>query len=289
MGFTSPRPSEEELVRLYDEAFYGSYRVSKKTMNVVDAFFFRGRRRQIELHKKPGRLLDVGCGSGRFVCYMAKHGWDTIGYDFSPKAYELADQQRNGRVRIIDGKLSDHELPEHSFDVITLWQVFEHIAEPLLLLVELRRLLRPDGLLVIAVPNIESFQATLTGKRWWGLDIPRHLSHYSPQSLHQALKSGGFDILRINHFSYRYAPYALFHSLLDRFFTRRDFLSDLAKRSLPTTMNRALFVYNIIMLVVIAPILFPPCIIEGLLAPVFSRGGFIEAFATLPPEKNNDL
>ncbi|MBI4414708.1 MAG: class I SAM-dependent methyltransferase, partial [Candidatus Kerfeldbacteria bacterium] len=183
LGFTSPRPAEEELVRLYDEAFYGSYRVSKQTMDIIDALFFRGRRRQIELHKKPGRLLDVGCGSGRFVRYMAKHGWDTVGYDFSPRAYELADEQRNGRVHIIDGKLSDHELPEQSFDVVTLWQVFEHIAEPLGLLAELRRLLKPGGLLVIAVPNIDSFQAALTGKRWWGLDIPRHLSHYAPQSL----------------------------------------------------------------------------------------------------------
>jgi 2-polyprenyl-3-methyl-5-hydroxy-6-metoxy-1,4-benzoquinol methylase len=280
LGYISPRPSEAMLVRLYDQDFYEAPRTPNRlTKNVHDMFLQRCRQR-IERFVRPGRLLDVGCGDGHFLRTMAAHGWDSVGYDFSPTARALA-ASANPRISILDGQLADHDLPDGSFDLITLWQVLEHIPEPLTLLRRLRRLLRPGGLLVVAVPNIDSLQAKIAGDRWWGLDIPRHLTHFGPKSLKRTLTTADFSFRGMNHLSFRYAPYALFHSLLDHLFTRRHFLSDFAKRTLPANLGRMEYGYNVAALTLASPLLAPVCVLETLISSQFARGGFIEAYATV--------
>lgn len=281
LAFTSPRPSDTELVQCYDEAYYGAAALRGSFAKRLYEIFFRGRRKQIERHVQRGRLLDIGCGDGRFVHYMAAHGWEAVGFDISPIARALARQQANDRVRILGGRLTDHHLPERSFDLITLWQVLEHIGEPLPLLRHLARLLKPGGLIVIAVPNLDSVQAKMTGAYWWGLDVPRHLTHYAPGPLRRVLTAAGFLVRRVNHFSFRYSAYALFQSLLDRLLTRRDFLSDFAKRTLPSDLGKFEYSYNVAALTVMSPLLAPVCILDSLISSSFARGGFIEAYATV--------
>jgi SAM-dependent methyltransferase len=244
----------------------------------IQEFFHDRRRQRVEKFKRPGQLLDIGCGDGTFIRHMAAHGWQATGFDLSPTAQRLA-RKHNKKAVILTGKWKNLKLPPASFDCLTLWQVLEHVADPRQLLRRCHTLLRPGGLLVVAVPNIASLQAWLTKKRWWGLDVPRHLTHFSPEVLKQTLQKSGFRIIKIKHFSLQYGPYALFHSYLDYVFTRRHFLSDFTKRTLPTDMSRKERLYNLACLALVSPFLIPLCLTDTLLSPALGRGGFIEVYA----------
>jgi hypothetical protein len=139
--------------------------------------------------------------------------------------------------------------------------------------------MRPGGVFVAAVPNIEGLSARLTGARWWGLDVPRHLVHYSPRSLCRGLEDAGFTIIRVNHLSLQYDPYGLLHSTLDWVFTRRHFLSDLAKQQIPADVPPLECAYNVAALALLGPVLAPLSMLTSVGASCCGQGGFIEVFA----------
>jgi SAM-dependent methyltransferase len=285
--FVDPRLDDEILTRLYDADYYfsaGQDSVASRVIELIQSM----RRRRVERHVQRGSLLDIGSGTGRFVHHMAHHGWRATGIDFSPAAQAFA--RRNGGMngngngngngaRFLRGSLDDHQFPPESLDLVTLWQVLEHIGEPRPLLRRCREILRPGGLLVASVPNIDGLSSRLTGERWWGLDIPRHLVHYAPSTLRQGLEQAGFRVIRINHFSLQYDPYALLHSTLDWVFTRRHFLSDFAKRNVPRDVPRLEFAYNVAALMVLGPVLAPLSVLATTTGSFIGKGGFIEVFA----------
>ena len=277
--YVDPRPSDEALVALYDDDFYFSTGWSYETLAswVIELIQSR-RRHRVERFVQPGRLLDIGCGDGSFVHHMARNGWDATGLDFSSSALEFARRSRNGG-RFLQGSLDDYDFQPGRFDLITLWQVLEHIGEPRPLLCRSRELLKPGGLFVAAVPNIEGLSSRLTGERWWGLDVPRHLVHYSPSTLRRSLEGAGFRVLRIRHRSLQYDPYALLHSSLDWVFTRRHFLSDLAKRHTVGKMERPEYIYNVAALIALAPVLAPLSVATTTAGALLGQGGFIEIHA----------
>lgn len=277
--YVSPQPNPKEQPVLYDDTFYcqPSMRASSLARHIQE-FFHDRRRQRVEKFKRPGRLLDIGCGDGTFVRHMAAHGWQATGFDLSPTAQQLA-RKHNKQAVILSGQWENLKLSPASFDCLTLWQVLEHVADPRQLLRRCNTLLRPGGLLVVAAPNIASLQARITNKRWWGLDVPRHLTHFSPKVLKRALQESGFRVIKINHFSLQYGPYGLFHSLLDYVFTRRHFLSDFTKKTLPAEMTRKERFYNLAALVIFSPLLIPLCLADTLFSPALGRGGFIEAYA----------
>jgi SAM-dependent methyltransferase len=163
-------------------------------------------------------------------------------------------------------------------DLVTLWQVLEHIGEPREFLERCHDLMRPGGVFVAAVPNIDGLSARLTGERWWGLDVPRHLVHYSPRTLCRGLEEAGFTVIKVNHLSLQYDPYALLHSSLDWVFTRRHFLSDLAKQQIADVPPLEC-AYNVAALALLGPALAPLCLVTSAAASCFGCGGFIEVFA----------
>ena len=274
-----PRPSDEALAALYDEDFYFSTGWSyDRIASWVIEFIQTGRRRRVERYVRGGSLLDIGSGDGRFVHHMARHGWDATGLDFSPAALEYAGRIESGG-RFVQGSLDDEKFRPCSLELITLWQVLEHIGEPRPLLRRCHEMLKPGGVLVAAVPNIEGLSSRLTGERWWGLDVPRHLVHYAPNTLQASLERAGFCVIQICHRSLQYDPYALFHSSLDWVFTRRHFLSDLAKRRPQAGMGRPEYLYNVAALVALAPLLAPLCVATTMVGSFAGRGGFIEVHA----------
>jgi 2-polyprenyl-3-methyl-5-hydroxy-6-metoxy-1,4-benzoquinol methylase len=277
--YVDPRPDDDALAGLYDEDFYFSTGWSYETLaSWVIEFIQSRRRRRVERHVRPGRLLDIGSGDGRFVHHMARHGWDATGIDFSSAALEYARRIRSGG-RFLQRALEDCDFPPGRLDLITLWQVLEHIGEPRSLLRRCHDLLKPGGMLVVSVPNIDGLSSRLTRERWWGLDVPRHLVHYSPATLTRALERAGFRVVRIRHRSLQYDPYALLHSSLDWVFTRRHFLSDFAKRHASGDMSGGEFLYNLTALVALAPVLAPLCVATTTVAALLGRGGFIEVHA----------
>jgi SAM-dependent methyltransferase len=143
----------------------------------------------------PGRLLDFGCGGGRFLRRMAGLGWAVTGLDSSPEAVRAV---RDGvGCEAVLGTLPHPDLEPGSFDAVTLWQSLEHVHRPLDVLREAHRLLVPGGSLVVAVPNFGGWAARRFGPHWFGLDLPRHLTHFTPDTLPRMLAAAGFRVTAV--------------------------------------------------------------------------------------------
>ncbi|MCX5677933.1 MAG: class I SAM-dependent methyltransferase [Candidatus Omnitrophica bacterium] len=190
LAFLSPRPSRESLLKYYLEddpekterkpAFY-----EKLYFNIF---------RKIPLRRK-GSLLDVGCGSGRYIYVLKALGWDVKGIDIGYTGY--------GRdvlgLDIREGDLVDAHFKPESFDAITFWWTLEHMYDPSSVLKEAYRLLKKGGVAVIGVQNIDSLEARLFKRYWFHLFLPKHLYHFSPKSLTAILKKSEFGKVKIRH------------------------------------------------------------------------------------------
>jgi 2-polyprenyl-3-methyl-5-hydroxy-6-metoxy-1,4-benzoquinol methylase len=130
---------------------------------------------------RKGRLLDVGCGNGRFLAWMREAGWEVMGLEWDSSAAEIA-RSRLG-VPVVVGTLENAHLSDNSFNAITLHHVIEHVPDPMGLLRECRRLVSPKGRIVVATPNVESRGHGILGAAWRGLEPPRHLHLFSLATL----------------------------------------------------------------------------------------------------------
>lgn len=138
-----------------------------------------------------GQLLDVGSGVGAFVKEMQDHGWKSTGLEPDPDARQIA--QKESGIALQESQQL-YELPNEQFDAITLWHVLEHVHDLQGYFAAFSRLLKPGGVLLIAVPNYTSADAARYGEFWAAYDVPRHLYHFSPSSMKQLAQKHGFDI-----------------------------------------------------------------------------------------------
>ena len=151
---------------------------------------------------KPGQLLDVGCATGIFLDGMRQLGWDVKGIE--PSAHAAAYARDRFQLSVFEGGIEEAPYDDATFDVITLWDVLEHLHDPLAALDQLRRWLRPGGLLVISIPNPDSLEARLFKSYWIGWDLPRHLNLFRPARLREILARTRFDTLKIESFTSGY-------------------------------------------------------------------------------------
>jgi len=187
---TDPILSGPELATYYSPAYYGSSTAkfssrAEKTINILNELRARWFYKKI-VSDKGCKILDIGTGRGGFLSSMSRLGTDCYGVEraeFKPEQ-ELPYQ-------LYFGDLSELPLAAESFDGITMWHVFEHLENPRDTLNTIARLLRPNGVLLVAVPNISSWQATLFRGVWFHLDLPRHVHHYSVEWLKQKLQIVG--------------------------------------------------------------------------------------------------
>lgn len=138
-----------------------------------------------------GRLLDVGCGGGRYLRRMKRSGWQVEGIDFDEKA--TARLAGKTGIKVMAGHLIEQKLPDQTYDAITMSHVIEHLYDPVSLLSECKRLLKPGGRLVVVTPNAQSLGAAEFGKYWRGLEPPRHIHIFSPGNLVNCARLAGFD------------------------------------------------------------------------------------------------
>lgn len=152
------------------------------------------RCRFVTRHKQSGRVLDIGCAAGTFLLGMRRQGdWQTYGVELTDAVARIA-RERHG-LDVFTGTLEEAAYPAAFFDAITLWDVLEHLHDPAASLREIGRILKPDGVLVIRVPNLASWDAVFFGRTWAGLDAPRHLYIFTPHTLRQLLEGAGFGVL----------------------------------------------------------------------------------------------
>jgi len=140
---------------------------------------------------KSGKILDVGCSSGAFLGTMDKSKWELYGTELSPETAEIARMSTG--AQIFTGEASDAPYRSECFDVITSFDLLEHVYDPRAFLMKVWEWLRPGGIYCLNLPNIDSWEARLFGSYWYGLEMPRHLTHFSPASLSHVMKSLGFE------------------------------------------------------------------------------------------------
>jgi 2-polyprenyl-3-methyl-5-hydroxy-6-metoxy-1,4-benzoquinol methylase len=156
------------------------------------------RCRAVECFHRGGALLDVGCGAGRFLDVMRWTGrWQVAGVEVHQEAVGQCRQELG--LVIHQGDLSTLDLPSETWDVVTMWEVLEHLPNPIAALEAVARILKPEGVLLLSTPNAEAWQATLWGKWWAGWDIPRHQYVFTGSTLEALLARTGFRVVKRLH------------------------------------------------------------------------------------------
>jgi SAM-dependent methyltransferase len=197
--FTNPRPNEASIAQFYPPEYkpHRSKGEDCKSQN-ANCKLGIGGYGQKGLHipwQGQGRLLDFGCGSGRFLERMRRRGWKVTGLDTSALAVHRV--QSNLGLPVLLGSLPHSELEPESFDVVTMWQSLEHVHDPRAVLRETNKLLVDGGKLFITTPNIDSLAFRWFGPAWYGLDLPRHLTHFTPTTLQVMLERAGFRVQEV--------------------------------------------------------------------------------------------
>lgn len=199
LTYTNPRPTPATIGGFYPPD-YQPHRRPRKMQHSRPARPLRarlfgrpcGERRGDLPWAGTGRLLDFGCGGGAFLKRMADRGWQVTGLDASVGAGRAVQEELG--LKVLAGTLPHPELTPCSFDVVTMWQSLEHVHRPLAVLREAYQLLVPGGKLIVATPNIESLPFYWFGPAWFGLDVPRHLTHFTPKTLRAMLETAGFRV-----------------------------------------------------------------------------------------------
>ncbi len=195
--FTQDFPDESEIGSYYETADYVSHSDTRK--GLMNRVYHLVRKYMLAQKVKmtcslsglqKGDVLDIGCGTGYYLGAMKQAGWNTIGVEKSALAAEAA---RTHFGLTISDDLKEIE-GESRFDVITLWHVMEHLQDLPQVFESLRRLLRPGGTLIVALPNSASYDAALYGEYWGAYDVPRHLWHFAPDTFARLAHREGFDI-----------------------------------------------------------------------------------------------
>jgi 2-polyprenyl-3-methyl-5-hydroxy-6-metoxy-1,4-benzoquinol methylase len=194
-AMTMPQPSPAEIGKYYQTEDYVSH--SETRQGIVNKLYHIVRKKNTQNKLKlverfapnKGDLLEVGCGTGYFLSVCKKNGWNITGMDVNEKARSKAETRTE---QSIYPSLDTLEASGKQFDVITLWHVFEHLHDIASSFVQLKRLLKPAGLLIMALPNPLSADASLYKAYWAAYDVPRHLSHFSPLSVGIMAKKYGF-------------------------------------------------------------------------------------------------
>jgi SAM-dependent methyltransferase len=202
LGFVTPRLDPDALVGIYaDDSYY--LRTCRKRLDYALA---HGPR--------AGRALDVGCAAGFCMAALRERGFDVFGVEVSEAIGSHAADHFGFGDAVHFGTLDSVPHPDASFDLITMWDVVEHVPDPRALLRKARALLKPGGLLVLETQDIDSRFARLLGPRWHHYKHAEHIYHFTPATVEELLRSAGFAPQRLTH---RHGgKYVSFHFIAER-------------------------------------------------------------------------
>lgn len=219
--FTTPRPNKDEIGRYYKSEEYYSHQENKegfipKVYEKVKSVNLKNKYGIATEGKEKGKALDIGCGVGDFLHTMEQHGWDCTGVEPSEDAKVIAKKRIKGQL------LSSEEqenLPDSSFDIITMWHVLEHVDDIRWQIQQLHRLCKPGGRIIIALPNYKSYDGQYYKAEWAAYDVPRHLNHFNKETLIKILEESGlrhvkteklaWDAYYISYMSEKYRKHSI--------------------------------------------------------------------------------
>jgi len=186
--WTIEPPSSSEMWQHYTEDYHKAI-MSAGEGSAADRW--KDQVQRISSEKRSGSILDLGCSSGGFLSTMPKDRWKLFGIEMEESTAERARTSTGAEVFV--GDIVDAPFAAGSFDVITCFDVLEHIYDPQRFLRKVHEWLKPGGIYYAMLPNIDSWESHLFGTYWFGLELPRHLFHFSPHSLRYVLKALNFE------------------------------------------------------------------------------------------------
>lgn len=197
--YINPRPNSTIISEYYPDEYWD---ISEDDKNMKTHFkefihkFINKISYKITIPPQyGGKILDIGCGDGKGLLKLKESGWETYGVETSDLAADYVRRKYN--INVITGTVEDAVFKDEFFDVIILSHVLEHISNPKTTLLEINRILKNGGILVISIPNVDSFEAKTFKKYWTAWELPRHLYHFTPTTIYSLLNSTGFDVLDI--------------------------------------------------------------------------------------------
>ena len=277
--YLNPRPTFQSMADYYPPEYYDitmPNRISPSpdgfrnlVTNLLAMAGNRGRIKSVEKNHildRQTKLLDLGCGNGNFLYALKeKKGCEVAGVEFCAEMAKYCSSQLGLDVR--EGVLLENRFADGCFDVVTMWHYFEHEFNPLGVLWEVRRILKDDGLVVMEIPTIDCWPAKLFKSKWFPLEVPRHVVHYSPKTIERILNKAGFKLIDIEYPSTPgYTSVALFYALG---LSARNFY----KGSKPNKVKR--FIYKLILL-----LLFFLTLPLEILFVTLKQGDIIKVFAS---------
>lgn len=201
-------PKPEEMSCHYGRQYHAAITSSGETH--LDKRWSGPRNKILEFAQR-GSLLDIGCSSGGFLRTLAGPNWELYGIEMSPDEAQRAEE--NSGAKIFVGEILNAPFSPSSFDVITGFHVLEHVYQPTLVVEKLLEWLKPGGILYIQVPNIDSLEATIFRSYWYGLELPRHVYHFSPASLNYLFSSLDLDQLTLCTLSHNHIEASMHYVL----------------------------------------------------------------------------
>jgi SAM-dependent methyltransferase len=279
---TEPILSDDDLETYYSLPYYGSGKTKFVGLAETLTYVFNYIRASSILshvhshrdfpERPTTRILDIGCGRGNLLKILKQKGFDCYGI-------ERANFPRNDEadnIHMYRQKIEDVGFSENFFDVVLIWHVLEHIDDPISMIRETTRILRPGGLLAIAVPNFGCNQARFFRGSWFHLDLPRHAHHFTKDVLLGFLKDNGFNIIRNHTFSIEQNLFGFIQSFFNKivpFAKPNQFYSLLKKRQNFSST------FSFLLWTALAILIFPLAFFEYLISGVLGRGATIIIYA----------
>jgi SAM-dependent methyltransferase len=197
---TNPRPTPESIGAFYPSDYAPYQTGDAPSAAAPKSAPKRWLRRLLGLEARStppmpaGRLLEIGCANGAYMAQMRHVGWEAEGIEFSEA---VAQQARDKGFRVQSGALEAAQPPLAPVDLVAAWMVLEHLHAPVDALRRVRGWVRPGGYLIASVPDAGALERRLFGDRWYALQLPTHLYHYTPDTIRTVLASAGWQLTRI--------------------------------------------------------------------------------------------
>ncbi len=199
LKFTNPRPGFNDIVKYYDSPEYISHNTSLKGLltrlyTLARNFMLKKKFSIVSAYTKGNSILDVGCGTGEFLNFCKSKGFSAYGIELNERPRESAKMNFNLDVR---EKITDFIQTGIKFDCISLWHVLEHIHDLKITIAEIKTLLKPGGVLIVALPNCNSWDALHYKQYWAAYDLPRHLYHFNESSFTRFAEINSLKIVKV--------------------------------------------------------------------------------------------
>ncbi|MCK5825256.1 MAG: class I SAM-dependent methyltransferase [Ichthyobacteriaceae bacterium] len=200
---TSPQPSVENIGAYYESEEYNSHADSDGATSIFDKVYEFVK--SINLKSKysiinknfntAGNILDIGCGAGDFLNFCKNKNWEVSGVEPTEKARLISEKKLGVNIST---DLSLNSFADNSFDVVTMWHVLEHRFDVMETVAHLKRIAKPGGLIIIALPNYKSYDAKYYKQYWGAFDVPRHLFHFSKKTIEIILSKNNLNLTKVH-------------------------------------------------------------------------------------------